>query len=436
MNNLVVSEPFVNAVPGRASALLDNIHGISCEMLSQLRLRAYKSLYNVQENTFFIDSQKKNEKRHLRFELQDLAKFILQSPRFDRFQKCCSIPVASLIQVLFAKSTQSAYFGGLCICGNIWNCPVCGAKIMYERCRELLACMESFLYADPRNHEVLMMVMTHSHKRCDSLQSLMEKRAIALKIFFQTYGVVKVLKSLGSLGHVNSFEITYSKMNGFHPHNHVLFFNTKRFKPETGEYCTSTVRADLIPLADMLYPYWENACKSVGLTTARDCFEIVGGNLSSKYVQKLHLEMTLSNLKYAGILKIPHYTPMQMLYEIKRLRGEGKHTKWLENAFKEYSETLKGHYKQLTWSRGLKGYFGLNEVPDEVLAKPTETDIRELLTFYNDEFVKVKSPAAKAEILNAAKAGEAAVRAVLIKYKVRSVLPDGNEKPGVVHVHD
>lgn len=374
--------------PGALGALLDNIHGISGQIIDGLRLEQLINLYSVQEKSSIFNHEKFNESRKLRYQLQDISKDILsESEYFGRFQKCYRVPIGEYVRIIHSDTTKTAHWNGLSICANIWACPVCGTKIMSERCRELESAIERFTHADIKNHEVLMMVLTHSHTRHDSLENLMEKKAKALAYFFSHRDTKEALKSVKSIGHVNSAEITYSKLNGWHPHNHVLFFNE--------------IRSNQEELKLILYPVWEAACIRQGLSTNPDCFKIQGGNYTSHYITKLHQEMTLSNMKLASGRQIPHYTPMQLLYTVQEYKKLGKHTGWLQAAYYEYAHAMKGR-KQLVYSRGLKDKLAMIETHDFELAQPTEKDLKELIYFRSNEFRKLKDPSIKAHALKLA----------------------------------
>lgn len=393
-HDFVLPPSGAESATGSARSLLDKIHDISSQTDSNLRLLIEKSLYNVQKNHSF-DYGKFNANRKLRYQLLDVSKKILiDSPKFERFHKCLKVPVSEYVRVIHSETTKTAHWNGLSVCGSVWVCPVCGSKIMSERCQELLSGMEKFLREDRKQHEVLMLVLTHSHTRHDSLESLMDRKAKALTFFFGHRSTREALKSIGHIGHVNSMEITTSKLNGWHPHNHVLLFNTKK--------------SDQAELKKILFPIWERACSLQGLSVNEDCFTIQGGNYSSSYVSKLHQEMTLSNLKTASTAsgsKIPHYTPMQLLYTVQEYKELGRHSGWFERAYREYAEAMKGR-KQLVYSRGLKDRLGLLERSDEELAQPTETDFKEIIYFASKEFKKLCTPADRSYVLQLTERGD------------------------------
>ncbi len=76
--------------------------------------------------------------REERFALQGVA---LRLVPHERVARCLRYPypLASEVQVLHGRGPQgeTARFGGLEVCGSVWLCPVCAAKITERWRREL-----------------------------------------------------------------------------------------------------------------------------------------------------------------------------------------------------------------------------------------------------------------------------------------------------------
>jgi len=88
-------------------------------------------------------SQTSNGQRQVkRFALQAAARSLLPGERVA-FCLRRPIPGRATVDVFQAPIIGSAHFGGLQVCGSVWMCPVCSAKITERRRVELqggLAC--------------------------------------------------------------------------------------------------------------------------------------------------------------------------------------------------------------------------------------------------------------------------------------------------------
>src|SRR5689334_10591492 len=77
-----------------------------------------------------------------KFWLQSLARELL--PRDSRIGVCmhCMSPVASAVDVMKHPESSKAYYSGLMVCGMVWVCSVCAARITEERRQELTRALE------------------------------------------------------------------------------------------------------------------------------------------------------------------------------------------------------------------------------------------------------------------------------------------------------
>ncbi len=76
--------------------------------------------------------------REERYADREVARWLVPH---ERVARCLRYPhpLAADVQVLHGQGPQggTARFGGLEICGSVWLCPVCAAKITERRRREL-----------------------------------------------------------------------------------------------------------------------------------------------------------------------------------------------------------------------------------------------------------------------------------------------------------
>lgn len=137
------------------------------------------------------------------------------------------------------------------VCGSVWHCPVCAAKIAERRREELAAAFASCRVLGGR---VVMATFTISHGRRDTLNGLLGRFLAAYRSMTSTRAYKSLVARYGLVGTVKGLETTVGG-NGWHPHAH-----TAMFLP---------VEVDPARLADDLYPVWAAAAARNGLTMTR-----------------------------------------------------------------------------------------------------------------------------------------------------------------------
>jgi hypothetical protein len=71
---------------------------------------------------------------------------------------------------------------------------------------------------------VLLATFTAAHTRADCFAPLGEAHRDAGARFWRQRSVRDVLKSIGCVGRVAAFAVTWGRRTGWHPHRHVLLF--------------------------------------------------------------------------------------------------------------------------------------------------------------------------------------------------------------------
>ena len=74
--------------------------------------------------------------RLLKWALQAEARAILPN---ERIAHCLRqvVPIAAGVEVFHSTEHQVAFYSGLFVCGSVWMCPLCAAKISERRRDEL-----------------------------------------------------------------------------------------------------------------------------------------------------------------------------------------------------------------------------------------------------------------------------------------------------------
>jgi hypothetical protein len=332
--------------------------------------------------------------RVARFSLQSVARSILPK---SRTAKCLRIRAYnSEIQVWKHHEHGTAAYAGLQTCGSVWSCPICAAKIAERRRVELQAAMATH---KAQSGAVTLLTLTTPHQKTDKLSELLENQSKALARFWADRTVKEVFKDMGSIGHVRALEVTHGRKspsnNGWHPHYHCLMF------------CGSGVdlsRFDGPQMKDWqvkLYLRWAACCVKSGLgePSFQHGLKLDDGTKAGNYAAKWGLEdeMTKGHTKKA----LHGETPFDFL---RAYLADGS-DRQAAALFAEFSETFKGK-RQLSWSRGLKARFAIEEASDEELSTRVEESAILLGLLTVDQWRDVLKVDGRATVLEiAARAG-------------------------------
>src|SRR6266699_746932 len=110
------------------------------------------------------------QSRLLRWALQAEARAILPK---ERVAECLRVinPMSIGVQVLHSPEHQIAHYKSLIICGSVWMCPLCAAKISERRRDELERAITHHI---EHQGAVFMATYTVSHTRQDTLSVLLQ----------------------------------------------------------------------------------------------------------------------------------------------------------------------------------------------------------------------------------------------------------------------
>lgn len=325
--------------------------------------------------------------RVARFSLQFVARSILPE---SRTAKCLRIRAFnSDVQVWKHYEHGTAAYAGLQTCGSVWACAVCAAKVAERRRVELQAAMATH---KARAGAVTLLTLTTPHQKTDKLSELLENQSKALKRFWSDRSVIAVFKEMGTIGHVRALEVTHGRKspsnNGWHPHYHCLMF------------CGSGIdlsRFDGPQMKDWqvrLYLRWAACCLKSGLgePSYAHGLKLDDGTKAGNYAAKWGLEdeMTKGHTKKA----LHGETPFDFL---RAYLADGS-DRQAAALFKEFAQTFKGK-RQLSWSRGLKAMFAIEEITDEELATKVEESAVLFATLTIDQWRDVLKVDGRATVL-------------------------------------
>lgn len=301
--------------------------------------------------------------RDERFEMQTASAKILETdetPRKSawRVVTCLKKRIAPEVAVLYAREHKKAHFGNLAVCGSVWTCPVCSAKISERRKEEIVTATDLHTSA---GGGLYLITLTWSHKRHDDLKKMVVASREALKKLRVHRRYVEFLASVGYVGMIRAFEVTHGDANGWHPHFHELFFTSEKL-----------TREQLRQWQQMLFERWRQECISAGLgePNRKAGVSIQEGLSAAEYISKfghdqkwgVASELTRSQAKKGKKSKTP--------WDLLRFYSDGE--KSYGHLFKEYAHAFFGA-RQVFWSKGFKAKFQIDEMTDEEIALQEET---------------------------------------------------------------
>jgi Replication protein len=319
----------------------------------------------------------------------------------ERVRKCGRVRRDADVRVRGSEG-GAVGFAGLCSCGSVWACPVCNAKIMARRSRELSAAITSWQAMGGR---IALVTLTLRHSTADPLDACWSVLSGAWQRTVNGRVWRKWRDRLGSPGYVRAVEVTHGR-NGWHVHVHLLLF-------------LRDVQV-LTEFEDWLIPKWVRSVEALGFAAPTGdgqdirllsgCSDPALGDYLTKATDTLGLELTHSQSKVArrANATVP---PWQLLTDVLDDGDADALDLWTE-----WEVGSKGR-RQLNWSRGLRELLGLNaEKSDEDIAAETVGD-EDLVLIPGEEWDGhiLRRPHLIPKILDAAERGPAQLRRFLIR---------------------
>jgi len=358
------------------------------------------------------DGAKARNLRVERYMLQSIARLLigaagfktnLEFPfNFHRTAKCRHTTIGggdNDVPIYKSIEHGGAFYGGLVVCGSVWACTVCAAKVQ-ERRREEIAVGIDWAYAN--GLKAVMITLTFPHLVSDDLGDLLDKQAAALKMLREGRTWKRFKAAYGYDGLIRSLEVTIGD-HGWHPHCHELWFVDRH--------------ADADAMYDDILAMWQSACIRAGLLPAakikafRDHAVDLHDNASTgdylaKQDDSRHWGAD-SEMAKGARKKGKH--PFQLLIEAEK--GDKK----AGAKYIEFIVTMRDKRKrQLYWSPGLKERVGLKEKDDETLAEESRDKADQLGRLKYDDWCLVRNSDNRAQLLDIAeKDGWAGILAFL-----------------------
>lgn len=348
----------------------------------------------------YVQVSDPNEAREGRYMLQNSARKILQNdktPRDGDWRVCSCLrkKIGDHVAVLYAPDVQKAHFGNLQVCGSVWTCPVCSAKVSERRKSEIVAATDIHKAA---GGGLYMVTLTWAHTRHDDVKTMVKGSREALTRLRKHRRYVSNMAAIGAVGMIRALEVTHGDANGWHPHFHELHLTAERL-----------TRRQLRAWTNMLFEEWRAQCKRAGLgePNRKAGVTIIEAQSAAEYVAKfgnapkwgVGSELTKTHAKHGrGGSRTP--------WDLLRMYAEGQGR--FAPLFKEYAHAFFGA-RQVFWSPGLKAQFEIADMTDEEIARMEEHPAQVVCQISADDWKKVLSQVveSRALILRLAETGGA-----------------------------
>lgn len=294
-------------------------------------------------------TESKDDLQSIRYRLQDTAAWLLPNERVSRCMRGFA-PVNpeagkqaytyNTVEIHHIPSAGRAWYKNLLLCGSIWTCPVCAARISENR-RALLAHVLERSGAYP-----LLITVTLRHHKKNELGERLKVLSAAYRRFTAGRWYQEIKAQYGLKGAVSGLEVTHTVENGWHPHKHVLMLFSARLKPiqvHTLEHALKMRWLACLAKEGGSADYAHGLTVSYGKDVAGYVAKFGRQDIESKG-WGLDREVTKSNVKIQAT-ESKGRTPFQIL-------SDAAHGDRLACAlFRDYAAATKGR-NQLTWSSG------------------------------------------------------------------------------------
>jgi len=325
---------------------------------------------------------------------------------YHRSAKCHLVNVKDSVTVHKSVEHGKAFYSGLAVCGSVWACPVCSAKIQERRRKEV---SQGIDWAYQNNKKAIMVTFTFPHSIDDSLKTLLSNQKKAFTLFRKGEQFDNFKNYIGYTGLIRSLELTYGE-NGWHPHTHEVWFVDQN--------------SDADYIRSFITERWLSSCRKAGISIDKEnsflehSVDVLDNASNSDYLAKMDdqknwgidRELVKGNQK-----KSLH--PFGMLERI--YQGE---TNFI-SLFLEYLHCIKGK-SQLFWSRGLKNKVGIGEKTDDEIAQETEENAVEIASLTLIEWRIITSNYLQSELLDVAEIyGSSGIKSLLDRWRFVTLKP-------------
>jgi len=287
-----------------------------------------------------------------------------------RVSGCIRRKVGSEVAVMYSPSIKKAHFGGLMVCGSVWTCPPCAAKVSERRKLEVVQATDLH---KAQGGGLYMVTTTTSHKRTHDLADWLARFSDARARMRRQRRYRELVQEMGQLGSIRALEVTYGDANGWHPHEHGLWLTARPLSD-----------AKLRVLRAELFTLWRRACLAAGLPLPNRArgVNIIVMESAADYVAKFGREPRWGigsemAKQHSKVGQAKSLTPFDLLRLYQQGSEDGSHKRF-GALFVVFAKAFFGK-RQIVWSDGLKEIFGIQQVTDEEISEDEADDAAELV---------------------------------------------------------
>jgi len=330
---------------------------------------------------------KNNANRVVQYALQDVIAKIIDNKRLHSCRRFI-IPGKEKVDVLYSEKLARAHYGNLMVCGSIWVCPICAARIMTRKREEIAKGIDTFLEL---GGSVFMAAFTLQHDREERLKDVKGSLLKATGEFTGGRQYQKIKKEFGIIGNISALEVTWSDRAGWHPHKHYLFFSDQKL-----------TQNDIGELQQLFSKRYCSILKRVGRYGSRDAavkLSLGDPQQTKDYICKWGLVDEIA-LGFEKSARGNGFSPFQLAHWAG-LYGEERPAL----LFREFFYAFKGSH-QLQYSRGLREFLELGqERSDLELAKENSAEAVRIAQVEREAWRVICTKGLRGELLQAASSG-------------------------------
>lgn len=299
---------------------------------------------------------------------------------------CTPIPTAQP-EIRGNSKTKSSHFSKLMRCGYATTCPNCSVKVLNRHAVDIHSAVQQAL---EKGYGIGFLTFTTRHALSDSAKSLITLLKGAFKAVLSGRGWQNDRADFGILGMIKSWDCTFSWVNGWHIHLHVLVFFDQHL-PRAKEQRRLDQVMDR--MWNRFYAYHEKEGDRLPEVYNQRAVVVDRAGGLGKYMAKLSgisQEMARSDFKkgkrHDGAMTFTHWEILQLACEL-----DGEDAEPYKALWRDWEEAIY-RTQVVSWSKGFKQHFGIANLSDEEIAAEEEAyDWVHVLT--NEEWALIKGSA-------------------------------------------